>query len=66
MITLLAKKAATFVIAHRIKTLANAAGIIDFSLLTKEKSIKVYSHKELRKRSVYYKKLIAGIEPLEN
>jgi ABC-type multidrug transport system fused ATPase/permease subunit len=66
MIMSLAKKAATFVIAHRIKTLANAAGIIDFSLLTKEKSIKIYSHKELRKRSVYYKKLIAGIEPLES
>jgi ABC-type multidrug transport system fused ATPase/permease subunit len=60
MISSLAQRALTLVIAHRIKTLDNAIGILDFSLLDGEKEIVFYSRNELEQRSSYYKKLIQG------
>ena len=60
MILELAKDSLTFVIAHRLKTLDKASGILDFSLNTDEKQMKFYTQKELANRSDYYQKLIKG------
>jgi ABC-type multidrug transport system fused ATPase/permease subunit len=60
MIMSLTKDAVTFVIAHRIETITRASGLIDFSLLAKEKEISIYSHNELKNRSTYYQQLLAG------
>lgn len=60
MINRLAQHALTFVIAHRIKTLESAVGILDFSLLEEEKDIKFYSTEELKSKSTYYRRLIEG------
>ncbi|MCF7799547.1 ABC transporter ATP-binding protein/permease [Candidatus Babeliales bacterium] len=64
LILSIAKKSLTIVIAHRIITIKDAVGILDFSLLTKEKEIKFYTHEELITISSYYKYLISGIKPL--
>ena len=60
MISQLAEAALTIVIAHRLKTLNDAVGILDFSLLDGEKEIRFYSREELEHKSHYYKKLIQG------
>lgn len=60
MIKELATRAITIVIAHRLKTIENAVGIIDLSLLSEEKEIKSYSSTELMKRSKYYSQLLEG------
>lgn len=60
MINKLAKNALTLVIAHRLKTLDNAVGILDFSLIDQEKKIIFYPPEELKKRSNYYTKLLEG------
>ncbi|MCL4361513.1 ABC transporter ATP-binding protein/permease [Candidatus Dependentiae bacterium] len=65
MILTLAKNAVTFVIAHRIKTLSDAVGILDFSLFGQEKQMKFYKTEELLQKSEYYKNLIAGKVPIE-
>ncbi|MFA5074988.1 MAG: ABC transporter ATP-binding protein [Candidatus Babeliales bacterium] len=64
LILSIAKKSLTIVIAHRIVTIKDAVGILDFSLLAKEKEIKFYSHEELITISQYYKYLISGNRPL--
>jgi ATP-binding cassette, subfamily B, bacterial len=60
MIRQLAAVSLTLVIAHRLKTLEDAAGLIDLSLLTSSnKNIELYSVKELRTHSLYYRHLLA-------
>ncbi len=65
MISELAKTAVTLVIAHRIKTLEDAIGILDFSLLSSEKDMKFYSKQELQSHSPYYQKLLRGEYSIE-
>ena len=60
MISQLAQDAITLVIAHRIKTIENAVGIMDFSLLSEDKEVHFYKPKELEKKSLYYSRLIQG------
>lgn len=60
MIMELAYSSLTIVIAHRIKTVANAKGLIDLSLLSSEKNIRAYPLPELEQRSVYYSQLASG------
>jgi ABC-type multidrug transport system fused ATPase/permease subunit len=60
MISYLAEHALTLVIAHRLKTLETAQGILDFSLLEEEKDFTFYTREELAQKSVYYRKLIQG------
>jgi len=66
MISELAEKALTIVIAHRLKTLEDAVGILDFSLIDQEKEIKFYERHELEMKSEYYKMLMMGDIPLED
>lgn len=61
MINTLAQKSATFVIAHRLKTLDQAVGILDCSLLATEKTLMFYDHQTLSTRSTYYHQLITGV-----
>jgi ABC-type multidrug transport system fused ATPase/permease subunit len=56
----LSKKALTVVIAHRLKTVEQAAALIDLSLLGKTSAIKAYSSEELLKYSEYYRLLMQG------
>lgn len=65
MITELAKHSVTIVIAHRLKTIQTAQGILDFSLISIEKDLKFYNQQELLKKSVYYQQLMHGKVPLE-
>lgn len=60
MISQLAENALTLVIAHRIKTLHDAIGLLDFSLLDEEKEMHFYPREELEKKSMYYQKLLLG------
>lgn len=60
MIEELAKNAITLVIAHRLKTVESAIGIIDFSLIPESKDIKIYKPQELKLESSYYRNLISG------
>ncbi len=60
MISQLAERALTIVIAHRLKTLNDALGILDFSLLDAEKDMHFYTRDELEKKSLYYQKLMQG------
>ncbi|MBL4588119.1 ATP-binding cassette domain-containing protein, partial [Candidatus Babeliales bacterium] len=58
MILELSKDMVTIVIAHRIKTLENAVGIMDFSLLAEEQEMRFYSFADLLKHSDYYNNLL--------
>lgn len=60
MIQELSKDAITFVIAHRLKTVEQAVGLIDLSLLHTTTHITVCPAQELRHVSLYYKELLAG------
>jgi ABC-type multidrug transport system fused ATPase/permease subunit len=60
MISELASKSITLVIAHRLKTLKDAVGLIDLSLLSESKDIKVYTSDELKQYSAYYRRLLEG------
>ncbi len=66
MISELSQKALTLVIAHRLHTLADAIGILDFSLIDKEKEMIFYPRQELEKKSPYYKKLMQGDVSIED
>ena len=65
MILELAHNALTIVIAHRIKTLEKAVGILDFSLIADKKNLTFYSQAELMQRSNYYQQLMGGSVHLE-
>ncbi len=58
MIFELSQTMVTIVIAHHIKTLEKASGIVDFSLLATEQEICFYSFDVLVNHSEYYKKLL--------
>lgn len=60
MIIELSKHSLTLVIAHRLKTIEKAVGLIDLSLIAHEKNIEAHSVRELEQRSVYYRQLAAG------
>src|SRR5581483_3223958 len=60
MINELAQDAITFVIAHRLNTLEQAIGILDFSLIYAEKNMLFHTRNELYNLSPYYKKLVDG------
>lgn len=63
MIIGLARDSVTLVIAHRLKTIDQAVGILDCSLLAIEKNLIFYSQQELANRSQYYQGLMAGASP---
>lgn len=65
MIIQLAHSSTTFVIAHRLKTINNAVGILDLSLLPYEKELIFYTHQDLQKKSTFYKQLVNGTISLE-
>jgi len=66
MISELSQKALTIVIAHRLKTIENALGILDFSLIDKEKDIAFHPRSVLEHTSPYYQKLMQGAIPIED
>lgn len=65
MVTELAQHSVTLVIAHRLKTIEKAYGMIDFSLVMKDKELKVHGHDYLKHHSRYYRRLMSGAEQLE-
>ena len=65
MIDEIAENALVFVIAHRLGTLDEAVGILDFSLLGQEKDLVFHSRDELMKKSDFYRKLRAGEVAIE-
>jgi len=64
MIKQLAKQSITLVIAHRLKTIEDAVGILDFSMLSQSKDIVFHPEKELAAKSDYYRQLITGHAPI--
>ena len=60
MIDEISHDSVTFVIAHRLNTLEKAVGILDVSLLAKEKELSFYPHRQLEQKSSYYRQLISG------
>jgi len=65
MVHEIAENALVFVIAHRLGTLDQAVGILDFSLLDQEKDMVFYSRDELMKKSEFYHKLRTGEVAIE-
>ena len=65
MIEELASVSVTIVIAHRLKTLEDAHGILDFSLLEPGVTLKFLDRKDLKDQSNYYCQLLAGTQSLE-
>ena len=65
MIMELASSAVTVVIAHRLKTIEKAVGLIDLSLLSASPEIKVYTPEELIQQSTYYQRLLEGSESFD-
>lgn len=65
MIHELASSAITLVIAHRLKTIERAVGLIDLSLLSESQKIHMYSSAELEAHSPYYRKLLQGTAQLD-
>jgi ATP-binding cassette subfamily B protein len=60
MIHELASSAITLVIAHRLRTIEQAVGLIDLSLLSESQKIRIYSSEELEAHSSYYRRLLQG------
>jgi ABC-type multidrug transport system fused ATPase/permease subunit len=65
MILELSHNALTLVVAHRLKTLDDAIGILDTSLIKQEKAMKFYSREWLLTVSTYYRDLMTGKAELE-
>lgn len=65
MIDELARNAVTFVIAHRLHTLEKAVGILDVSLIGRDKKLTFYQREDLIAKSPYYRRLMEGEEVLE-
>jgi ATP-binding cassette, subfamily B, bacterial PglK len=66
MILDLAAEALTLVVAHRLKTLEEAIGILDSSLIKTRKEMIFHTIDELQIESQYYRDLIAGKAVLED
>lgn len=60
MIGELANKAVTFVIAHRLHTIKDAAGLLDISLTKETKKMRFYPPEILKEKSNYYQALLKG------
>lgn len=60
MILELASSTITLVIAHRLKTVEQAVGLIDLSLLSEVQEIPIYRSDELMNYSSYYRRLLQG------
>ncbi len=60
MIRELAEDSLTLVVAHRLKTLDEAQGILDTSLLKTQKDLEFMDRKTLEKKSKYYQDLMSG------
>lgn len=60
MIVELAQKSLTLVVAHRLKTLDEAQGILDTSLISKERELIFYTRDQLSQKSQYYQDLMIG------
>ncbi len=65
MIDELSQSSITFVVAHRLKTLDQAVGILDTSLISSYPELKFYTESELLEISQYYRDLKAGKAELE-
>ena len=65
MIDELSQKSVTFVVAHRLKTLDQAVGILDTSLISTYPELKFYTKDDLMTVSQYYRDLQAGKAQLE-
>lgn len=65
MIDELSIQSVTFVVAHRLKTLDKAVGVLDTSLIQDNKELIFYSKTELLQASQYYKDLQEGKAELE-
>jgi ABC-type multidrug transport system fused ATPase/permease subunit len=65
MINDLANHALTLVVAHRLKTLDSAVGILDISTLQPRSELKFLPKNELKQASKYYSDLIDGKAKLE-
>jgi ABC-type bacteriocin/lantibiotic exporter with double-glycine peptidase domain len=61
----MSEKSIVIVIAHRLKTIENATGIMDFSLVSQNKELKFMSKIELNEKSQYYRELMEGKVELE-
>lgn len=66
MIEELAEHSVTLVIAHRLKTIERAVGIIDLSLISEGKTITSYTPQDLLERSAYYAQLMRGTVQLDS
>jgi ABC-type multidrug transport system fused ATPase/permease subunit len=65
MILDLAQNALTLVVAHRLKTVDQAVGILDSSLIHTQKNMEFYTRDELMVESQYYRDLCEGRATLE-
>jgi ABC-type multidrug transport system fused ATPase/permease subunit len=65
MIFELGEKALTLVVAHRLQTLHQAAGILDISLLEQESQLEFHTPSVLKNKSTYYQDLLTGRVELE-
>ena len=65
MIVEMAKGVLTIVVAHRLRTLESAKGILDVSLLDRNSSMEFLDHNELMQNSEYYSDLITGKAKLD-
>ncbi len=66
MIMHMAQDALVIVVAHRLKTLEQAVGILDLSILSKSKEFTFKTHQELLQVSHYYQQLVAGSVVVES
>lgn len=64
MVLELSRNSLTLVIAHRLRTLDQACGLFDLSMLHEDSLIRPYSVNELKTRSSYYQKLMSGVQTL--
>jgi len=60
MIQELASESVIFVIAHRLHTIKDAAGLLDISLIKETKKMRFYPPKILQTKSKYYESLLKG------
>jgi len=66
MIDELGTFALTLVVAHRLKTIESAVGILDSSLINESKEMKFHTRAELLKISKYYQDLMEGKATLDD
>jgi ABC-type multidrug transport system fused ATPase/permease subunit len=65
MITELAKHSITLVVAHRLKTVKEAKGLLDFTMLNSNIKFKFLESIQLMQDSKYYYDLVSGLNELD-